>query len=74
MKDFLSQHPATITLCLIVVFYAVAFTAIYFSEKANTSIAYGQAITISGDTITFYGGTLEKPSLQDYRIKDIKIK
>ena len=73
MKDFLS-HPATITVCIVLGLYAGMFTAIYFSEKANINIAYGQAITTQGDTIRFYGGTLEKPFLQDYRIKNIKIK
>ena len=73
MKDFFS-HPATIAVCLISALYAVMFTAMYFSEKANTNIAYGQVITTQGDTIIFYGGSLEKPSSQEYRIKNIKIK
>lgn len=73
MKDFFS-HPAISTVCVIIAFYTFIFIAMFFSEKANTDIAHGQAITTQGDTIHFYGGTLEKPSLQDYRIKNIKIK
>lgn len=73
MKAFFS-NPVIATVCVIIAFYAFIFIAMFFSEKANIDIAHGQAITTQGDTIHFYGGTLEKPSLRDYRIKDIKIK